>query len=159
MDRHHHARRETMTLRNDTALFGWGFMAVWTGMLGVFTWLFWRDNGFHQFHPAVESGILGLFWVFGLGGCAYFFGIPRIVLDLRNGSAVVREQWLLGQRVEECPATSDLAPVLVKGKDSEGDPYFRCTVTTPSGRTVTVAEGHDRERVEAVRARLAAALS
>ncbi len=33
-----------MTLRNDIAVFLWGFMAVWWAMLLAFTWLVWRDG-------------------------------------------------------------------------------------------------------------------
>lgn len=145
-------------MRNDMALVGWSFMTVWFGMLSLFTWLFVRDGGFHQFDPLLETGIMLMFWVFGLAGGGYLFAVPRVALRVSEGIVEVTERWLLRRRVERF-AVAALAVRIVDGKDDEGDPYFTCVVTLPSGRTIVAKESHDRATVEVAHARLTAALA
>lgn len=149
---------DAIVFRNNMAVVGWVFMAIWLGGVGLISWLFVRDGGFHQMHPLIEVGIMLMFWMFGLAGGGYLFSRTRVRLTIRQGTATLRESALWKSREERIPAGSiTVAPVL-KGRDSEGDPYFSCLVVTPDGRQVTVGESHDEASMEALRERVASAL-
>jgi hypothetical protein len=129
------------------------------GMLFLITHVFVRDGGFHQFDSPVETAIMLMFWTFGLAGSGYSFNMSRVALLVDNGQATVHERWPFRTRTEKFDAGMIGMPAIEAGKDSEGDAYFRCIITTPSGKAVTVAEGNDREAVEAKREKLLAALA
>ncbi len=133
---------------NRRAAVGWVFMAIWLGMLTIITWLFLRDDGFHQFSRPVEAGIILMFWVFGIGGAAYLFSHPLIRLVRRGDSLIVTERWLLRRR--DCTvAIADLAPPRIdETVDSEGDPYFCCILDLPGGRAVAFSEHNRRAPAE-----------
>lgn len=145
---------EKLVFRNNAAMFGWIFMTIWTAMLAVPTWRFIRDGGFHQFSPTVELAIIALFWLVGLVGCAHAFAKPRVRLTIADGDVELLERWVWHHRVEQFPLRELSAPTLIEDKDSESGPYFRCTITTPSGRTVSFSEHYNRQRAEAARDRL-----
>ena len=147
-----------MVLSNNLAIFGWIFMSIWMVMLVLISWLFVRDGGFRQFNPAVETGIMMLFWMFGFAGCAQIFGAQRIRVTVGNRSIEVLERWPLRRRLESCAVRDVAISPVTEGKDDEGDPYFRCTLSMASGRNVTFSESHDRSLVEAARKRFMAAV-
>ncbi len=151
--------KKQFILRNNIAIVGWIFCAIWMGMLCLITYVFSRDGGFHQFGPPIETAIMLMFWVFGLAACGNAFSQSRIALIVDNGRATVQERWPHRTRTERFDAGMIAMPAIETGKDSDGDPYFRCILTTPSGHAVTIAEGNDRETVEAKRDRLLAALA
>lgn len=139
--------KERLEFRNNLAIAGWVFMAIWTGILCLFTYIFMRDGGFRQYDPAFEWATLGLFWLFGLGGCSYFFGTPRYRVIVAGGQVTVREAWLMRKSTETFPLADLAAPELLREKDSEGDPYFRCRIKTPLGHPIIVSESNDEETV------------
>ena len=149
----------TASFRNNMAIVAWVFMAIWNLGLLLITWLFIRDGSFHQFSPPVERGILGLFWIFGAIGTAACFGKPRIHVAVDGGEITLRENWLLRGRIERFPVGAVSPPRLVQQRDSDGDPYFHCVLTTPSGRDIIVKESHSRQDAEAARDRLAVAMA
>ena len=144
--------------RNNLAIFGWGFMGIWMAMLCLMTWLFFRDGGFHQFDPLIETSIMLLFWFFGLAGSAELFVVPRVRVTVKDGEVTVREDLIWRGKTQRMVVASVAPPRIRDGKDSEGDPYFQGQITLPDGRHVTFAESHDRSRVEDACARLEAAL-
>lgn len=145
-------------IRNNSAVFGWVFCALWIGMLGVFTWIFLRDGGFHQFDPLTEGIILGVFYICGFGAFLYFFNISRVEVKIAHGEVIVRERWVFSARVERFPVTQMGIPLVVRDKDSDGDPVFLCKITTPAGRTITLRETHDEAEAEKACDRVTAAL-
>lgn len=150
---------ERLILRNNIAIVVWIFGAIWIGMLFLITYLFVRDGGFHQFDPPIETAIMLIFWVFGFACYHHIAGLSRTALVVENGRVTVSEHWPFRARTEQFdPGEIDL-PILETGRDSEGDRYFRCVITTPSGHAVAVAEGNDREIVEAAYRKLLAALA
>lgn len=122
-------------------------MMMWTGILTFFTIMFISEGGFHQYDPAVEWAVLGLVWLFGLGGCSAFFGTPRIRVTIADGQVTVREAWLIRRSTETFPLKAMPEPRLLREKDSDGDPYFRCRLKTPLGRSVIVSESNDEQVV------------
>ncbi len=150
---------ERFILRNNIAIVVWIFGAIWIGMLFLFTWLFIRDGGFHQFDPPIETAIMLIFWVFGFACYQHVASLSRTSLIVENGRVTVSERWPFHGHTEQFDPDEIGAPILETGRDSEGDPYFCCVLTTPAGHAVSVAEGNDRETVEAARQKLLMALT
>ena len=145
-------------IRNRMPAAAWAFMAVWLGMVAVFTYLFARDGGMGQFGHHVEAGILALFWIAGIGAAGHFANIPIISVD-RLGDRVVVTERRLFRRVTRDADIAALGGVRVEeGTDDEGDTYYRAVLTLPDGYCVTVAERHDRATVEAAAQRVRQAL-
>ena len=143
--------------RNNQAIAVWVFMVIWLGVLGCFTYIFARDGGFpdvSMFGPP----LLGLFWLYGIGFAAWAFVRPRIAVSVTAGRVLAREIWPWRVREGRHAAADVFVPDVVAGTDSDGDPYFKCVLRLPDDRVLTVAEGHERTRVEATRRRLLAAL-
>jgi hypothetical protein len=148
-----------MTLRNDVALFLWGFMAVWWAMLLAFTWLFWRDGAPPGLAPALSYAVLGLFWLFGLGAARWAFAVRRNAVEVRPDGGVVLDQASPLRRRRETLSRAEIAGVEVEqGKDSEGDPYFTAWLVLRDGRRVAVKEGHVAQAIENDARRLRQAL-
>lgn len=149
----------TLVLRNRLALAGWIFMAIWMGMLCLITYILVRDGSIPGTGPLVGMGVMALFWMFGVAGCAYCYAIPCVAVTIRDGRVSIRERFMFRSQEETFPVASLMTPPLVETKDDEGAPYFRCVLTTPAGRTVVCSEGSDRASVAAARARLLAFIS
>jgi hypothetical protein len=127
------------------AIAAWIFMAIWLTFLGIVTWLYIRDGSFGQFPPAVERGIVVLFWVFGAAGSAYVFGMPLVTLALDGDTFVAREYALRGRRESRFPVTSESRPIMRKTRDAEGDDVYLVEVKTPDGRRIAVGGSSDME--------------
>jgi len=147
-----------LTISNNKVIVAWIFMAVWLSFLGCFTYLFVTAGAPPE---AGVSGwaILAMFWVFGLGATRWVLAQPRIRVTVTRRELVARQSWLWRARERRYRVGDLAAPDVVAGKDSDGDPYFKCELTLPGGDVLTVAEAHARAEVEAVQQRLAAALA
>jgi len=145
--------------RNYKAVAAWIFMAVWMAGLGCFTYLAIRDGGMPGWGPHGTSVLLGLFWLFGIGGCAYCFGMPCIRLRVTTAIVEAREGRPWHTETHRCAPADVTVLAVVETKDDEGDPYFRCDIELPGGKRVAVTESHARAEVEATRARLLKALA
>ena len=138
----------TLVLRNRAAIVGWVFMAAWMAMLSLFTYILVRDAGIPGWHPLAGMAVFALFWLFGVAGCAYVYGMPSITVTIATGTVHIRERFLFQSREERFPVRQLTDPLVVETKDSEGDRYFRCELATPTGRTIVCDESNDRARVE-----------
>ena len=146
-----------VVFRNNQAVAVWVFMVIWLSVLGCFTYIFARDGGFpdvNMFGPP----LLGLFWLYGIGFAAWAFMRPRIAVSVAAGGVLAREIWPWRVWEGRYAAADVFVPDVLAGTDSDGDPYFKCLLRLPDDRVLTVAEGHERTRVEATRRRLLAAL-
>lgn len=148
--------RKAPLFRHLMPIAGWVFMGLWLSMLGLFTSLFLREGGFHQFPPEIELGIMGLFWVFGIGGGGHFFGLPVVRLDVDGDYLRVRRRWLLGAKDTLIRLTSLPSPSLRESRD-DGDSYFHCQLTLPDGAVVIFSEHRERQAAEAALDRFKAA--
>ena len=135
---------ETLIATDRSAVAGWVFMAIWLGILLLFTYFFIRDGGFRQFAPPLELGVMMLFWLFGLGGAGYFLAIPMVALSIAPGGIfVLQERTLRARRVTRFAISDASRPRLRKTRDSEGDDYFRIEVVLPERRRVGVGGAND----------------
>ncbi|MCB0364459.1 MAG: hypothetical protein H6624_03625 [Bdellovibrionaceae bacterium] len=147
-----------MKIANRVPLFAQIFMALWMGLLALFTYVFYRDGGFPGQEPFAVS-LLFVFWVFGLGGCGWAFSQPLItvVVDSKGVTIFRRHLWWVEARrasVQEV-AVSDV----IETTDSEGDPYFKCTIALQGDGPLVFVEAHDRQRVESRRLELITSLN
>jgi hypothetical protein len=143
------ASSEKRVASDKGAIAGWVFMAIWLSFLGIFTWIFIRDGGFHQFAPPLELGIMLLFWCFGAAGASYMFGMPIVTLEVSGDDFIARERWLRSTRVSRFPIGPHSCPAIRKTKDSEGDDLFLAEVTMPDGRKISVGGRADLESASA----------
>jgi hypothetical protein len=77
-------------------LFAWGFMALWLGMLGLFSWLLVREGGVRQFSYDIEVALLALFWFGGLAGLAHVSAMPIVRIERDGEALTVTETRLIG---------------------------------------------------------------
>ncbi|MFY0612086.1 MAG: hypothetical protein JXQ99_11210 [Hyphomicrobiaceae bacterium] len=144
---------------NDIAVFGWVFALAWMAMGPVaMTWLLVRDGPFPGMSWHVSFALLGCFTVAGLLACYFLFAKARCRVSLDGHRLIVKETWLLGSCEEECDQIRPETLSVVHDKDSDGDPYFKLVLSTPTGKQVTIKEGHHLETVNEARLELAAAV-
>lgn len=127
-------------------------MAIWLGFLGVFTWLFIKDNGFHQFTPPIELSIMGLFWVFGFAGASYCFSFSMTKFVLENTSITLTEikPWSYKVNHLRKPDLQNLD--IYTERDNEGDYIFILKMTILDGRQFTIFQDKEKAATEKVAA-------
>lgn len=140
-----------LTIRNDWPIVGWVFGGLWLFGLVVFTWFYARDGGFNQFDPAVEAGVMLLFWMFGMVVAAETVARSCMHLTIEDGCAVLIRTWLWRRR-REILAPSSLRDVEIqRGRDSDGDPYYKLVLTTGAGEPLVLSESSTLAFVESRR--------
>ena len=144
--------------QHQTAIAGWIFMSIWLGMLALFTYLFMRDGGFHQFDQPIEVGIMLLFWTAGLGGTNYAFSVPMTYIWVRDGHVEISEVWPFRRAFNRIPVGDISPPVIRKKLDSDGD-TFTCQFDIPGGRTIVLGISNDLADAEEQLAEFETALS
>ncbi|CAH0312580.1 hypothetical protein ROS9278_05000 [Roseomonas sp. CECT 9278] len=146
-------------VRNRMAAVGWGFMAVWLGMLLMFTFIMGRD-GPHPSQPALlQQGVLAGFWIVGLTVAGHVLAKPctRLSVDADGAAQLVRRT-PFGREVETWPPGAIAAVEVREGKDDEGDPYWQTYMVAQDAAERMIREGRDPEDQRALAARLRAAL-
>lgn len=146
-------------IRNRMAAFGWGFMAVWLGMVALFTFIMGRD-GPHPSQPALlQHAVLAAFWVFGLAATAHVMSKPCTHLSVAaDGTATLVRRTPLRREAETWPPGAVAAIEVRTETDDEGDPYWRSFLVARDGAEHLIREGRDPEEQRALAARLRAAL-
>ncbi|MCB0386786.1 MAG: hypothetical protein KDD43_15435, partial [Bdellovibrionales bacterium] len=95
--------------------------------------------------------LLMLFWVFGLGGCGWAFSRPIVTLVIRANDVTIVQRFLWRSVLKKASRSDVVVSDLIATTDSEGDPYFKFTVSFAGLDPVVIAEGHSRESVESER--------
>ncbi len=149
------ATRPPAPLTNRSALAGWVFMAIWIGMLVVFTRLFVREGGFHQFSRDIEIAIMVLFWLGGVAGAVHVFAQPLVRVARDGDTLIVTERWPLSSRRHRLSAGTAPQARVAAERDSDGDTYYACRLTLPGGQMVDVFRSPVQAEAEAALARLA----
>ena len=143
---------------NNRPIAKWFDIAALAGMAAMFAGLYLYEYGVRLVGPVADIAIIALLWLFGCVVYIRLYGPPRVRLTIDRREVVVDERWIGPGRVERFARSRLSRPVVTEDKDSDGDPYFRCTITTPSGRTISLSENGQRAAVEAERDRLRAAV-
>jgi hypothetical protein len=143
---------------NDRPMLKWADFAMRTGMVAVFVWLYLREYHVRLFHPVADITIVAIFWLLGWVAVIRVYAPPRVRLTLGRKDVVVRERWIGPERIERFVRSRLPRPVFAEEEDYDGDPYFRTTITTPRGRTISFSEHTRRPIVEAAHERLIAAI-
>lgn len=129
-------------------------MAIWLAMLVIFTRLFIREGGFHQFSRDIEVAIMAVFWLGGLAGVAHVLSAPLIRVERVGDDLIVTERWPLSSRRHRLPGGTPPQASVTAECDSDGDTYHACRMTLPDGRSVDVFRSPVRAEAEAALARL-----
>lgn len=139
-----------MELKNRASAFIWAFALVWLTLLIAFTAILVRDGPPAGYSLLTTSTILGVFWLGGLalGKFATSKACFYASVHSQDGLTLVWRYPLKTIRTN-VPMNLVVAPVVVEGTDSEGDPYFFARLLLPDGATFDLAEGHIRVQCEA----------
>ena len=144
----------TLVFVNHRPLLKWFDIAALTAMAALFAWLYLREYGVRLVDPVADIAIMATLWLFGCTACIRLYGSPSVRLTIGRRDVVAGERWIGFGRVERFAPSRLSGPAFTEHKDSDGDPHFRCTITTPSGKTIAFSEHRDRLTVEAARDRL-----
>ena len=140
-----------MELKNRASAFIWAFALVWMTLLIAFTAVLVRDGPPEGYSLLSTSTILGVFWLGGLalGKFAATKACFYASVHSEDGLTLIWRYPLKTIRTK-IPTSLVVAPVVVEGKDSEGDPYFFARLVLPNGDNFDLAQGHVRVQCEAV---------
>ena len=150
--------REELVFVNDRPIAQWTDFALRIGLAAFFVGLYGREYHVRLVEPVVDSAMLAALWLLGCMASILLYGRPRIRLTIGAREVVVLERWIGRSRIERFPLKRIAHPAFIEEKDYEGDPYFRGTITTPSGRAITFSEHGNQAIVEAARDKVIAAL-
>jgi hypothetical protein len=150
--RHRASRTRTFTFRDSMSLVGRVLLTAWVMGLGYFLYMFVRNGSM------VGLALVALVGLLGIGIGARFFARPRLDIIIAPEGDAAYEDSGLRERARRY-AVLDLSVLdILEGKNGNGDPYFRCLMRLPDGRTLTVSEARSRYGAEKARNRLLSAL-
>lgn len=137
------------TFRNRLAVFFWVFAVAWMAGLVAMTYAYFRDGPPGGSSSLIIPMILVLFWIVGVGLCAFALNKPCVFVAAGPGN-VASVTWRFPFKVvrKSLPAASLHPAKVVASRDSDGDPYFHARVELISGGVVDIAEGNDRADCE-----------
>jgi hypothetical protein len=134
--------------RNRTACALWIFMAIWMTFLILMTYVLFRDGPPDGHSWLTMGGVLGFFWLAGLGASTYAARqrALRVDVDALGGLDIT---WYspFGAERRRVEARQVQATV-VECRDSDGDPYYVCRVQLSDGTELDLSEGHDRPSIQ-----------
>jgi hypothetical protein len=147
-----------LIIRNNAPIIGWVFAGLWFGMLLVFTTLYVREGGFGQFPPAIEAGIMLVFWLIGVAGLGPLLFKPRTRLTLTRGHALLRRAWILRSSEDPIPRSTLAAAIIIHDKEGDDDPTYRLSVALTPDDRLSLKDSGDLAKLEALRQRILALL-
>lgn len=105
-------------------------MIIWMVFLGLMTYVFIREGGFHQFDPQWEITLLAGFWFFGVSATGYFLSQPVTRLEIANEKINLTETWLFKKEFHQLQK-ADIKELYIKTHlNSDGDSHELFLVTT-----------------------------
>ena len=144
---------DPLVIRNDTAVAGWIFMAIWLAGVCLMTAGYFTNGGFNQFDPLIEAGVVLLFWMFTLAGLSELATKPRTRLIVDRSGVVLVRMWLF-KRLEVRLDRSFLGAVSIGTERQEGDDAYRLDIALPSGEQVAIRRSNCRQEIEDLRREL-----
>lgn len=147
-----------MKMRNNKAVGYWGIATAFLAVLIAMSYVLLRDGAPEGYPESLVMGLFLLFWAGGIGAAGYAYSHPRVEATVEPGTVRVVRRYPLRTR-RDVYGPGDLGEArVVETKDSDGDPYFVLRLSTLSGDTIDLAEGHSREECDAALAGLEEAL-
>ena len=143
-----------LVVRNKVPLFYRGFMLTFLGMAILITWSAARGNALppDKWWPYV----MALFLIVGAWGVAWSMNLEVPVVRITNPRSIHITRGKAFRREE---LWTDRARFWIEdSKDSDGDAYFKLMMDAPVGK-LTVKEGHQRAKLEALLPEIEAAVS
>ena len=145
---------ERLLFRNLRPLYGWLFVVAWFAILGLMTWVFFRNSGVAQ--EPFKALILAFFW--GLGGWLASGSLSRPIVSVRqesDGSWIVTRRWLWTHDEERIDPDRLPSPTVEAESDGEGGMHYRCLLKTPEHGSVEFSEHLKLDRAALARDRMA----
>jgi hypothetical protein len=150
-----------MKIRNNTALFGWGFSVFFLMGCSAFLYILIRDGSSNiqiyppkhpEFYPSwVLPAVVSVFWIAGIALANHLFKIPCTKVDvLSDRSVAITSRFPFRKETAVYRNNEIVCAQVVEGKDGDGDPYFTVQMVTNSGKTIEIAESSDRERCDKI---------
>lgn len=135
------------TVLNLKPCFGWAAMVLFCAVVLGLTMVIRRD-GPPPGQPAWLQ--LGAMLVCLFGGVIAGWRVLRIpctrLVVLPDGAVALTRFWLMRRDVQRIPRTALAGVTVERGRDGEGDPYWRTFLVLADGAEILVAEGHDMRR-------------
>lgn len=128
----------------------WAFGGAVIAVVAGIVWLAINDPG-----PRVQTGAVGMALAVMLLGAAVAIGVralltPAITVAIDDDAIIVTRRWPWRRRMVRHAAAS-LAPAMCVSKtDSKDKTVYMAILHVPDGDTITMAVGHDRNRIRAV---------
>lgn len=131
---------------NRKALFLWGFMVFWFGMLSIFIYLI-AVNGAPKELGNWMPVILVISIIVGSGAARWAFNHPVVFLKIDGSHAEVSQLFIFKREKMICLTNEIFLEQVVVDKDSEGDPYYKLAIVA-KGVKFIVYESHSIEAVK-----------
>ncbi|MDP2228872.1 MAG: hypothetical protein Q8J78_15500 [Moraxellaceae bacterium] len=158
--RRSHKKAPVLVLRNNKAMFLWGFAVVFTTMLALMTHVLVRDGAPKGYSPLFMTGVFLFFWCGALGLASWAMeSCCTAVRVTADGNVHVLWRYPLRREQRWLDRQAVPAAAVFASTDDEGDPYFYARLTLGDGTIINLAEWHDREACEEICARFNAAVS
>jgi hypothetical protein len=139
----------TAIFQNRSAVFLWGFAAIWLTMLIAMTYVALRDGS-----PAGSSAptfalVMVLFWIGGIGLGVFVSTRPCSSTTVEEGRFVT-VTWRYPHKVirKVFAVASVLPAAVIESRDSDGALYYYARISTVEGEVVDITEGHRRVSCE-----------
>lgn len=117
-------------------------------MLIAFSATLLRNGPPEGYSLATTTVISGLFWLGGLILVAFAIRKPCYYASIQKDELTLT--WRYPHRTVRTsfPTNVITPPVVIEGRDSEGDPYFFARLILPNGNVFDLAESHIRSLCE-----------
>ena len=134
-----------MQIRNRIAFAYWTIVFAFLAIVLAMTYVLLRDGAPEGYSPLFMAGVLGLFWLFGLGAAAYAFSHPIVRIEVTAGGLDLSLRTPFSRFQRRYRPHEIRKAEIIQTEDSEGDPYFLAKVTLVDEHSFNLAEGACRE--------------
>lgn len=134
---------------NNTAIAAWVFALVFALVIGVFTFVLFRDGPPAGHSPELMWGVLVFFWMGNAALWIFAAGQRRMRVEVGPGDRLqVTERSPFSTRERRFRLRDIADAAVINAADNDGD-YFRTRIVLVDGSHVYIDEGHARELCEA----------
>lgn len=143
--------RPPAVFSNNTAIAGWIFAVVFTGIVALVTFVLFRDGPPGDHSPLLMWCVMAFFWMAVVALWTHVVGERRVRVEVGPGDRLCVIERTPFSRHERRFRLRDLpeASVVNTGAAGQDDDYFHTRIALPDGSHVHIDEGHSRAACEA----------
>jgi hypothetical protein len=136
---------QSIFFANYKPAFGWVIASFCLLMAIVLSFIVYRDGPPTGYSPLSVSIILVFLWAFVLGGAAYAFHFPCVVVCITSDNRLrIVLQYPFSRQTNDMPPSAVKQISIIETKDSEGDPYFLARISIDHKLSFDFCESHNR---------------